>query len=85
MRIMVLNDGTTWTDLAGCMIVDVPDDEDYDADVRESELRDLSEGGPFQLREDGPVRLFTFTPAHDIQIQDKDTGLVLFMPKKETA
>lgn len=30
MRIVILNDGTTWTDIDGCNIATVPDDYDGD-------------------------------------------------------
>lgn len=78
MRIMVLNDGETWTNLGHCMVVDVPEDWDEN----ELDLRDLSESDAFQLSEDGPVRLFTFLDEHDIQLQDKVTGNVVFLPRQ---
>jgi hypothetical protein len=43
MKIVVLNDGETYTDLAGCVIVEVPDD--MDAEDIEAWLPDMLEDG----------------------------------------
>lgn len=80
---MVLNDGTTWTDLDGCMIVEVETDEDYDTDVREHELRDLSESTAFQLKPDGPTRLFKFLTANGFELKDSKTNMRLSSPPGE--
>lgn len=50
MKIMVSNDGETFTDLSGCMIVDVPETMSDD-EIKES-LRNL-----FSSEDDGKLKI----------------------------
>ena len=42
MKIVVLNDGETFTDVKGCMVVDVPDDvEDIEGFLKENQYEPI--------------------------------------------
>lgn len=57
MYLMVLNDGETYTNLEGCMIVEVPDD--YDLEGIEEELKSIQEG-PSQMKPGGAKRVYSY-------------------------